>query len=342
MNRFRFIGKHFWLHSLVLLLLGVLPFGCSDARKVPDQSVFEPLNARQMKRALKAPFFDEFYSKYVWKFAECNDRIKVEFADVTWGDFYEYKHYKHYGNYSGYLKYKKSWEKSWRQRFGQYDEKVDSVIASYDQRVRDYFAQYLNVEFVEIENAYQPLSNRIEKTRFAFRLTAVCDTIAKCSFKLSCRDIQGVIIKGESFQTFTTTTLAPFDSSVIHRWTLPYPMKGNYDSFMVNKDYYYNKLKNERILIIDVRLQNRMEYSIYDFNMPESIRNCILSGFSAGKEYKTAEWKQVFEDLYGFSYDEGSDYYKNMSKYISDWEKQWIKHKYYREKFLDDRLYGRR
>lgn len=195
------------------------------------------------------------------------------------------------------------------------------------------------MEFVEIENDYHPLSKEIEKTRFAFKLTAVCDTITECSFKLWRMGFLGMMI-GKSSLTFTTTTLVPSYSSVIPKWTLPYPMKGNYDSFMVNKEDY---LKDKGILIIDVMLQNGMKYSIYDFDMPESIRSCILSGFSAGSEYfKTSAWEQVFEDLYGFSYEEGSDYYKNMSKYISGLENQWIENNYYREKLLDDRLYGRR
>lgn len=337
MNRFRFIGKHFWLHSLVLLLLGVLPFGCSDARKVPDQSVFVSLNAKQMKRALKAPEFEDFYSNYAWNLSNSDNQIKIEFADVTWRDFYMY-----YINRLGYYKLEESWEKRWDQLYGQYDERVDSVVTSYSKLVSDYFEQFLKVEFVEIVNTYHPLNKEIEKTSFAFKLTPVCDTITGCSFKLWVVGIPGLRGDGESsFQTFTASTLSPFDSSAIYKWKFQHPMKGNLDSFMSDKDYYYNKLKEEKILVTDVKLQNDEDYSIEDLDMPESVRKCILAGYSAG-EYKSKDWKQVFEDLYGFGYEEGSDYYVNESKYMSDRRTLWIEIHYYRENLLDDRLYGRR
>lgn len=90
-NSIEMKNNHTAFKLFAFLTITILLFGCTDAYKVPNQSVFELLNARQIKRAFdNAGGFDEFYDNYAWMLAKCDDQIKVEFADVTWRDFYKY------------------------------------------------------------------------------------------------------------------------------------------------------------------------------------------------------------------------------------------------------------
>lgn len=318
MNRFRFIGKHFWLHSLVLLLLGVLPFGCSDARKVPDQSVFEPLNARQMKRALKAPLFDDFYSRYSRKINKCKDAEKYCFADITWRSMYEYDSAIHYRGKNGkkIRAYLNEREDFWYKRYGQFDSKVDSIIVQNVDSLKNYFKQFISIEFVKSERKALDLGLYDFRSGinvyYVFRMTPVSCPVSKCQFRLFKADAYNRF-DNDSLHFTLNTELA---TSAIYTWRRCYISNiFGFNNLSPSDDY----LQECEIVLTEVCLPNGEKYSISDLALPKSVNDYYLGDVSQNEARSG-----LFDEILGYPYVGSSDYMEHLSH-------AWLRYKFPRE-----------
>lgn len=293
--------------NILIMILFINLMSCSEAYTVPDKSIFEPFTANELRKCYaKVPGFDEFYSEYCLLVIRCGEQEKIKFADITWRGLYKcwdammwkYLSINHNDNYLNKTK------QYWKKCYGKYDDKVDSVMTSWNKIVCDYFGQYVDINLVNVKRKYYPLGNRIKEIHYAFNITPTMEPITECHFMFD-RD------------SYRINQIV--NSSVTLDW------KTNSDIFLG-----YEYLSTKSVLVTYVRLINGNMYSISDLQIPELVKKYILADNHTDER---EAWKSVFEDIFGIDYDLGTSYegYIKESKFMEEAEVSWIRHRYSRE-----------
>ena len=86
-------------------------------------------------------------------------------------------------------------------------------------------------------------------------------------------------------------------------------------SYVSNRYNNYNGARE--VCITNVSLSNGNEYSISDLKIPKAVENYILSASDDRFPGKNSAWKDVFEEILGFSYEDGYKYI-NYSSFASE------------------------
>lgn len=326
-------NNHTAFKLFAFLTITILLFGCTDAYKVPNQSVFEPLNAKQMKRALKAPGFAECYSEYSRKISMCDDVESRIYLDITWRGLYKYYDIDEelgcLRDCKKYLRHLNMCEEHWENTCGYYRQKADSIIAHSGDTLRNYFKQFLNVEFVKTENAEyykEPVIKRLnhneeiidlklnlEETTIEFKLIPVSNSnqICECKFTLWNDDYAigrfAFHYKG-----------SPFNSPINASWTID-----NQDKLWFCLLASDASRKNAQVFVTEVCMSNGEKYSISDLKFLKPIEDYYLS-YNPLLTYEKV-WNRVYSELSNSSY---IDY----DKYMADVRDNWKSREYPREK----------
>lgn len=302
---------HIPFNRIVFLGVTLLLLGCSDAYKVPNQSVFEPLNARQMKRALKAPLFDEFYSDYSLDINKCKDSDKFCFADITWRNLYEYDCAINYIGKNGrrYRTYSDEREDFWTKRYGQFDSKIDSIIVQNVDSLKNYFNQFLSIEFVKYK---RKLFDDIRgEVNYVFKISPVSCPVSKCQFRLFKKLGAFDPFHNDSLHFSLNTELA---ESSIYTWRRDY-CAIDFSSFRIAEA----NLNECAIVITDVSLPDGEEYSVSDLALPKSVIDYYMGDLSQDEARRG-----LFDEVLGYPYLEYSDYMEQIKH-------EWLRYRFPRE-----------
>lgn len=193
-------------------LLSLIVFACSP---IPNKSVFEPLDSKELAIALKAkPNFEKLYTSVKSSYVFFNEIEKAKFSDITWR-----KLYKAYELVEDTTK-TALWKSEWKERFSGDEEKVDSVL-NYWQKYKEEnsLSRYVKVEFAELYKEYYSYDYEVKKVKFGFKLTPLQGEVEQVKFTYRfCSKIDDDVY---GFSHYFITT-APFSSSVVRYWDADY------------------------------------------------------------------------------------------------------------------------
>lgn len=311
------IVMHNCLSGIVMILLSITLIDCSRPyyNKIPNKSVFEPLTAKQIRKCYKIYDFDEFYSEYCPKILKCGHQENVMFVDITWRSLYKYYNFAKGESFDidEYEDYKDKCTDSWWELYGHYDEKVDSILNSWNRQVSNYFSKYIDVSLVKFEENVKEkilpsgcyyISGRNERNvHLTVELIPKSEPIKQCIFKFD--------------NHYFRTQCEAFSSAI----------KLDF-SYVSNRYNDYDGARKVRIT--KVSLSNGSEYSMSDLQIPKTVENYILSVDNHRFPGKDSDWIEVFEEMLGFSY-EDSYKYINYSKFMAEKENDWKRSRYARE-----------
>ena len=312
-------GVRYCIRGILMLFLSISFIGCSKVKhyyyqqrhflrytaKIPNKSVFEPLTAKQIRKCHQLYGFDNFYSEYCPKILKCGYQENVMFADITWRSLYKYYEFdnEESADIDEYFDYWSKCTDSWRELYGHYDKKVDSILNSWSKQVSDYFSKYIDVKLLEENVVNEPWMLKGEtNVHLTFELIPKSEPVKQCIFKFNDRYFR---VKRDVFGSAITRDF----------------------SYYSDRAQYYQNFGTGKVCVIKVSLLNGNEYSISDLHIPESVEKYILSN---DRDYRESVWKEVFEEMLGFSY-EGGYKYIPYSKYMSEKENDWKRSRYARE-----------
>lgn len=312
-----------------MMLLSISLIGCSKVShyyyrqkhlfeintKVPNKSVFEPLEAKEMRKCYKLYYFDDFYSEYCPKILKCGHQETVMFADITWRNLYKYYEFSEYDgvDIDDHYDFMDKCADSWDNEYGRYEKEVDSLLTYWSKEVRDYIHDYIEpyVDVVLDKATFSEVSHDtiyMDRGHACFKLTPKSDPITKCEFKWYKVNF---IVKG-----------SVIDRTAIRDFKVKYP---NYFFFAENR----NK-QDDSIRITDVSLLNGKEYSIYNLQIPELYKERILRYVLSNSDGDREDARESLLRYY-FRNEHGCGSYIKKSDYLSSSDESWTRSRYSRE-----------
>lgn len=253
---------------------------------VPNTSVFETLPTKNLAKVLeKEPDFETIYTQITEGVKSFNEIEKAKFNDITWS-----KIYTMYKFSSDTLKTNplfEQWRQEWDDKFGKYNEQVDSVITYWkDYKEKNSLDRFVRVEFAEIDKDYYSYSYDVKEVNLGFRLIPVNGRIeqVKFNYRFSAK-INSYY--GERRNCISTT---PFSSPVVRYWEV------NYSDEQTLKNLNTESFKRDydiKVEVTDVR-KDGINYSINDLNIPSSVSSYLDDETGILADYYRNE---IIEDL---------------------------------------------
>ena len=214
-----------------------------------------------------------------------NEIEKAKFNDITWS-----KIYTMYKFSSDTLKTNplfEQWRQEWDDKFGKYNEQVDSVITYWkDYKEKNSLDRFVRVEFAEIDKDYYSYSYDVKEVNLGFRLIPVNGRIeqVKFNYRFSAK-INSYY--GERRNCISTT---PFSSPVVRYWEV------NYSDEQTLKNLNTESFKRDydiKVEVTDVR-KDGINYSINDLDIPSSVSSYLDDETGILADYYRNE---IIEDL---------------------------------------------
>lgn len=238
-------------------LLSLIVFACSP---IPNKSVFEPLDSKELAKVLKAkPNFEKLYTSLKNCSVSFNEIEKAKFSDITWRELY-----KAYELGADTTK-TALWKSEWKERFSGDEEKVDSVLNYWQKyKEKNSLSRYVKVEFAELYKEYYSYDYEVKNVHFGFKLTPLQGKVeqVKFTYRFSAKINDNVY--GASHSCITTT---PFSSSVVRYWEADYSDENTLKNMSTSsfiRDY------DMKIEVTNVRKDGK-NYSIDDLYIPKSV-----------------------------------------------------------------------
>lgn len=242
--------------------LSIFIVGCSP---VPNTSVFENLSTQDLAKVLEVdPSFESMYLQVTEGIQSFNEIDKAKFNDITWKKLYAMHKYS-----SDSLKIAplfEQWTQEWIEQFGQYDEKVDSVIAYWqDYKNKNSLDRFVRVEFAEIDKEYYSYSFDVKEVNLGFKLIPVDGRVEQVKFNYR----YSAKINNYYGDRHNCISTSPFSVPVVRYWGVGYDEEKtlkNLSTAAFIRDY------DIQIEVTDVR-KDGVNYSVADLDIPESVRD---------------------------------------------------------------------
>ena len=299
-------------HIIFAAVLVIIAASCSS---IPNKSVFESLDTKELAKAIKSDeLFERVYEDYS-KAASCFNEIeKAKYSDITWRKIYKAEKFQNDTAYVNPLF--KEWVNEWNDKYGCYDEKVDSVLARWKKYKDDNsLSRFVSVEFAELDKEYYSYDYEVKNVNLGFRLIPKDGTIQqiKFNYRFSAKINPAY---GEKHNCISTS---PFSSPVVRYWEASYSEEKtlkNLSTSEFKRDY------DIKVEITDVR-RNGINYSISDLSIPETvtdywendlsfmndyyleklIKDQIDSNYKRQYEYTLEKWDEIMKQKYPREYE---------------------------------------
>ena len=278
------------MNKIIYLIFAVGLISCNSPL---DKSIFEPLTVEDLKQSIdKDSLFKDTYEYivYVRDTVMKSDLEKVKFADLTYEQIHEFALFSADTTY--FKPITERIEKEWTEKYGIYDEQVDSV-SNYWKRIKkeNSIEQYVKIELVEIDKEYYSYNNGVRNVNLGFRLTPLKGRIEQVRFGYS---IEAKINEKENDDIYSSLyssldknwcrSTSPFSKPIVRYWEADY----------TNEKILKNKtiktfLRDYNIHIeVDKIRKDGKNMSNDDLNIPKAVENHW--------EYENRE--EYLQDLY--------------------------------------------
>jgi len=278
------------MNKIIYLIFAVGLISCNSPL---DKSIFEPLTVEDLKQSIdKDSLFKNTYEYivYVRDTVMKSDLEKVKFADLTYEQIHEFALFSADTTY--FKPITERIEKEWTEKYGIYDEQVDSV-SNYWKRIKkeNSIEQYVKIELVEIDKEYYSYNNGVRNVNLGFRLTPLKGRIEQVRFGYS---IEAKINEKENDDIYSSLyssldknwcrSTSPFSKPIVRYWEADY----------TNEKILKNKtiktfLRDYNIHIeVDKIRKDGKNMSNDDLNIPKAVENHW--------EYENRE--EYLQDLY--------------------------------------------
>lgn len=278
------------MKKLLLLFIVIGLFSCNSHL---DKSLFEPLTVNELKKSFdKDSLFKRTYEYIVYirdSILE-SDMEKVKFADLTYGQVYDFEKFSSDTTY--FKPINEKIEKEWKEKYGGYEVKVDS-ISTYWKKYKEENAleQFVSIELARIDKEYYSYSGGIRDVNLGFRLIPLKGKIDQLRFGFK---IEAKINEKEDDNLYSSIysaldkswclTTSPFSKPVIRYWEASY----SDEKIFKNKTLEtFNRDYNIYIEIDQIRVDGKNR-SNDDLNIPESVIDYW--------RYKSGEYLYLFDD----------------------------------------------
>lgn len=298
---------------LISTILTITLVGCN---RVPNQSVFEPINTKKLNALFqKDSSFIEFYEELTDELSDFNEIEKAKFHDVTYRGMYSM--YSYLRDTTKTAPLSKKWKKEWEELFGDCADKADKLVAEWRaKKEENSLSRFIQVEFSELDKDYYSYSGDVKDVNFGFRITPLQGPIEQ--FKFTYRYSAKIDnVYGEKHSCICTS---PVFYPQTKYWELGYS-----DEIKLK-----NKTTSEFIRDYDIDIEvtsvrkDGHNYSIDDLNIPSSIEKVLDSSegeFSYMKDYYID--KMIIDQI--------NPSYKSLVDYQLEQLKEVVKKKFPRE-----------
>ena len=298
----------------IILLLFLFAFcGCN---KIPNQSVFEPIDAQKLNSLFqKDSTFTELYEDLSEDLADFNEIEKAKYHDVTYKGLYEMYQFINDTAQIGPLR--NNWQHEWEAKFGDCAAKADSLILIWENKKKEYsLSRFVKIEFAELDKEYYSYSHDIKNVNFGFRVTPIDGPIEQLMFNYK---YSAKINKtyGEEHRCICTSPI--YYSKVLY-WEASYSDEKQLKdktSMEFIRDYDID------IEVTSVRKDGH-NYSVNDLNIPSSIQRVL----DIDNKYHPFLKELYIDDMIT---DQINSDYKGLSDYMEEKIEELLKKKYPRE-----------
>lgn len=278
------------------IIFSIFIVACSP---VPNTSVFENLSTKDLAKVLESdPEFESIYTQVTERVQEFNEIDKAKFQDITWRKLYAM--YQYASDSSKITPFLEQWNQEWTERFGQYDEKVDSIIAYWkNYKDNNSLERFVRIEFAAIDKEYYSYDFDVKNVKIGFKLIPIDGRVEQVKFNY-CYSAKINSLYGDKHYCISTT---PFSSSVIRYWNVDYDDERtlkNLNTTSFIRDY------DIKIEVTDVR-KDGINYSIDDLDIPMAVNSYLNNETGILRDYYRAniitdllcpEFKQNYEYIF--------------------------------------------
>lgn len=307
---------------LTVMLVIIICTGCGN---IPNKSVFEPLDEQELSEIIKKDtMFANFYMGQALITAALSEVDKAKYNNITYRS--AYKMFSLWNDSVAMKPKITKWEKEWKKKFGNYSEKVDSIIEYWkDEKKKNSLNEFVKIELVDIDKEYYSYSSSLRDLYLGFMLTPVQGELQEVKFQY------GFSTKKKNWYSKKKNCKIsyPIWDPVIRHWEVNILDKMELEnvtmeSFMENYDI--------EIEVLEVR-KDGVTHNLKGLKIPKSVKMLMDSNPTYGKLYDRIRML-IYVSLIDSNYIELEDY-------LDEKQKEYFKDKFPRESDYYSHLYNK-